>query len=214
MGINFYYMDMPQQKKVLRARGFTLIELLVALVIVGLLAAVIFANVGNARERAVAAQMLADFEKIHNALILMAQANHIDRWWSDNDADPPTIPGNTTNPQTNPSIQWLIDNGGTTGLGRYLSKEPSIGIGNLYQYDRDGNDEFDPDDDGCDTDPADNGVIIQRTQMENYQNIFDIIDRAVDGGNEPTPELCGKIRFFNTTGGYVLVYMISKDGRF
>lgn len=65
----------------MKNKGFTLIELLVVVAIIGILATVVLASLGSARERANDAKRFSEINQVRNALEL---------YYLDNNAYPPT----------------------------------------------------------------------------------------------------------------------------
>jgi prepilin-type N-terminal cleavage/methylation domain-containing protein len=232
--------------------GFSLMEILVVIAIIGILTTIILANASIGRTKSQAAQILSDFQTIESALTFMALNHNVARWWSDDDnptcknnpnGDPniaPVIPGNETVCASNPDIQSLIDNSPADGLAKYLSQAPvPPPVGNPsgpYKYDRDSADVFDLNENGCADVPGDHatepvgsvarfGAILELKGMNAVPEIFNAIDKAVDGGNESDPQLCGKIRYVETGGAQGpcsgtgvgsdcnIVYMLSRDGK-
>ena len=66
-----------------KIKGFTLIELLVVISIIGLLSAVVLSAVGEARTKAQAVHLLAEFQQVEKALYMMAYDQDRSLWWSD-----------------------------------------------------------------------------------------------------------------------------------
>ena len=65
------------------AAGFTLLELLVVVGIIGLLAAVTMTSLADARDKARVARTVQDLHTIEKALILWAEDEEIDEWWTE-----------------------------------------------------------------------------------------------------------------------------------
>ncbi len=179
-----------------RTRGFTLIELLVVIAIIGLLSSVVLSSLGQARQKARAAQILSDFKQIEKALVLFADAQNVQNWWGEN-----AFPGGPTS-GGNPAISTFLDAGDP--LTAYLPKipVPPNTDGTSYGYDND------LDTQACGG-VAGRGVNI----LLNASNgaMFTILDDIVDASDGA---LCGKLQMTGTVTSATITYNISKTNAF
>ena len=162
--------------------GFTLIELLVVIAIIGLIATMAVVSFGNARDKAKAASILANFKNIEKGMALYKESLGLAAWWREN-----TLAG--TDPEEISNILNL-----NPAMRDYLPQAPTDGN---YQYDNDGN-AYDPDGDGCG--PWSGGVGIFLFNLNN-DDVAEALDQMVDDGDGGT---CGKILYQAGSIDYII----------
>ena len=167
--------------------GFTLIELLVVVGIIGLLATLAVVQLGRSRDRAKAAQVLANFKAIESSLLQYREDQMITEWWTEG-----------VIASGHHDFSYIVAN---TGMRNYLPTAPLYDGSVDYHYDNDG-DNFDPDRDGCGN--FSNGVNLSvQTYDDSMANELDRLFDNADGLN------CGRIHYYAPLG--VLVYKLSHN---
>ncbi len=179
-------------------KGFTLIELLVAIAIIALLSSLVMSAVNDAREKAIAAEIVQDFRTIEKALYLYADSEGVSDWW--NCSGGCTIEGTVLG--NDPSIESM-SNG--TGLSEFLPTVPVSPIGGYYIYDYDGDDYCSG---GCWRAQAFN-IVLDDTSQANEMGA--IVDDIVDNGDGTCD---GSISYGLDWGGDSIVYHASCKGKF
>jgi prepilin-type N-terminal cleavage/methylation domain-containing protein len=179
-----------------KRHGFTLIEITVAIAVIGMIAGVIIARLGAAKQRSKATNAVQQFKSLERAINDRFAASG--KYMNETDLDL----------GSNPTIGALITEG---ILSDYFNNEPSAGFGTTgsYLYDNDqvtgGDDNFYTGTD-CTLDSADDdGVnIIVAGVFPGQSDIAGYVDQIVDDGDGFG---CGKVKR-NGSGGS-LIYHIS-----
>ena len=164
--------------------GFTLLELLIAITIIGLLASVVLASLGDSRHKANVSQAISQIREIEKALILWANIENIQSWKITGTCFPSCY--------TNHAIPNLIENGNSLGFDNfsaYLPKPPIPPYGDYWGYFND-DIPYSCDEDG---DSYHSGVSIRlhAPNAENLDELFTDMDEIIDGGDGPD---CGRVR--------------------
>jgi len=177
----------------MKSKGFTLIELLVVVAIIGILATVVLASLGSARDRSKAAAIASQFSQFEKAFQMTMLEEGRTSWWTEGELGI----------GLNPSISAIagISSGNAASFSNYFSN-PGITnpfTGYVYSYDND-NDDGGP----CTSWVAGVRVFSVGFTVEQKQ----LIDNYIDGDFSPS---CGKIRYINDTTDSSVSYMLSSQ---
>lgn len=208
------------------SKGFTLIELLVVIAIIGVIATIVIAQLGRAREQARIARVVADFQTIEQAFQLMMVDENMNCWpFEGGNQVTPSCPhsfiaGNFPNGppgnrhQSGPNISQGIAST-TTSFGTWLPNELTPPIENTrYMYDNDGN-VHNPDVCSGSVGQSFTGVNLAITgnaaNRPQLLSMFETLDARYDGvsNNAAYRNRCGRIRWYATTSQPTLFYSLS-----
>lgn len=169
------------------ARGFTLLELLVVIALIGILATVVLASLSESRERAIAAQLTAQFQELEKALWLYALSENLQSW------------PNSSTGGTEFSNASVLPN-----FSSYFPNLPTPPAGTSYQYYF----RLDYDPLLCAGGSFRNGVNVRVSDDvdEKLARVFQIIDMQIDNGDGPN---CGRIK--RGGGSHSIYYMIAPN---
>jgi prepilin-type N-terminal cleavage/methylation domain-containing protein len=193
-------------------RGFTVLELLIVIAIIGLLAGIVLAYMGPARDRAKATAILQQLQEIEKALRIYMISENKSTW--------PSSGINVNNQTDDCAIDNLVATGGIgctpslpfPNFSNYLSTSPNTTIANTeYGYWNEGNPYI------CggagNTTAHRTGIRIRLGRISgsagDILTYFDYIDRAIDGGNETNRENCGRVGIGGSSNS--LYYLIATD---
>lgn len=170
----------------MKSRGFTLIELLVVVAIIGILATVVLASLGSARDRAKQVKFIATLNQLEKEL----QVSNPGVWWGEVPASSGII---------NPAS------------GVDFSKFEPVYDGYSFAYDNDGDTRINA---SCyasegSTIQAVNVFIFGGTLAE-FLELNDAIDTSEANATEADKRLCGKFMWYSSSGG-VMVYRIANN---
>jgi len=151
----------------MKTKGFTLIELLVVVAIIGILATVVLASLGRARQRAKEARLISTLNSIEKELNVQYLTKNRNQWWTTNEFNADgDLGADYLNNKFNADVTWAYEN--ATGLDKTFPCSPA-------------------------TEPHSQGVNVRisATTLGTFPELFAVLDAAVDSGDGAR---CGKVR--------------------
>lgn len=187
-------------------KGFTLIELLVVIAVVGVLAVIIIAQLGRAREKAKVAHFVAQLDQVEKAFVYTYFDENRSTWWTESELG-----------IFNPTLSQIvaINSGPLSGFSTWYKNSPVNFLADAeYRFDNDG-DTFGE----CTfSGPAFTGVNmlvygIPFNQIEAVDEFLDGAPEDFDNDGVLDGDICGKIRYQTSavTGEPLLIYSIDLD---